>query len=720
MNQNYHYFVVKTLAIKAGFQENPAQAIAHFSQQIDDFILSGRIILDQEPPAFFLENNYAKKIGTLDKWLFTPCPTGIDVLLSIQPDFQRKAILPFHFIPKETLSAIETAVPIDRSQYRCVRAHDDPKLIIKDLVTEAVNCAKQDQNDVNLMRLGMALHTYADTYSHCYFSGLNGWENKLIIDDVKNMEAKKENKKEDITMDELLYELLPPPIGHARAGHTPDICDYYICLSMKNKDGGGFDFRNERYNKDSFSVCSREILDFLCAVTGKAPFSDDDWKTLSQQLDTAEHVPDETDTGALEKHWSLCFPSIQYHYKKDDFFSYQAQFADNIDEKIAALAAHIDISKEDTKDIYSEAGNVMRNVLDITFDKVSPAFFDYNQIAYERIEAVTGKKQYGLTDDEADYFNRKLSHIGWQPKGDIAYIVDAAGFLYDPEQDIIYSSLWNIQRRLGYCDIYDLCAPLIGSIIDSEPIVFNYNGYEWMIELWKGQYGLETGCEIGIYKRKAGNFSLPSEGIINMYDCVPDTDMMKMSLTLSKKGEKLFSRKTENHWWLTGFKWGEFSEPEDLTVDYSIQFPNGDMLNAFVNELKNMNYTYLVNGLVVEFTFSKLYHNKSQIIGIRESVREKVRDINQKLCDLYAFLKKLFGALSNDPNNFRLGSSANGWPEELLQWFAGVMMYKMKGNDMVRDLLRTGTFNLKNVIDGKPEKLSSIFARPENLYKSVL
>ena len=36
-------------------------------------------------------------------------------------------------------------------------------------------------------------------------------------------------------------------------------------------------------------------------------------------------------------------------------------------------------------------------------------------------------------------------------------------------------------------------------IIDCEPICFMYGGKNWMIELWKGQYGLETGGEIGVY-----------------------------------------------------------------------------------------------------------------------------------------------------------------------------------------------------------------------------
>jgi Domain of unknown function (DUF4474) len=31
-------------------------------------------------------------------------------------------------------------------------------------------------------------------------------------------------------------------------------------------------------------------------------------------------------------------------------------------------------------------------------------------------------------------------------------------------------------------------------------------GKTWMIELWKGQYGLMTGCEIGVYNRSPKDF----------------------------------------------------------------------------------------------------------------------------------------------------------------------------------------------------------------------
>jgi hypothetical protein len=88
-----------------------------------------------------------------------------------------------------------------------------------------------------------------------------------------------------------------------------------------------------------------------------------------------------------------------------------------------------------------------------------------------------------------------------------------------------------------------------------------------MIELWKGQYRLETGCEIGVYNRAAGSSSLPyplldakvgqrpgdSHPSHNLFfDCARDDELLVLASTLYRNGEKLFCRGPEPHWWLTG------------------------------------------------------------------------------------------------------------------------------------------------------------------------
>jgi hypothetical protein len=213
--------------------------------------------------------------------------------------------------------------------------------------------------------------------------------------------------------------------------------------------------------------------------------------------------------------------------------------------------------------------------------------------------------------------------VVWTPASALAHAVYAAGFLYDPDQDIIYSRADALQRNLGYAYGYDAAALGISAILDCEPIFFDYGGKHWMIELWKGQYGLMTGCEIGVYTRPIGSTGLgyalldatvgvrpgddvPSHNLF--YDCAADADMLGLSATLRRGREVLFTRGPEVHWWLTGFKWGVLSDPSQLSVDVAITLKDTKMCEAFMAGIAGRPYANLrVDGTTVSFTFTKPY-----------------------------------------------------------------------------------------------------------------
>jgi UDP-2,3-diacylglucosamine pyrophosphatase LpxH len=207
----------------------------------------------------------------------------------------------------------------------------------------------------------------------------------------------------------------------------------------------------------------------------------------------------------------------------------------------------------------------------------------------------------------------------WAPTSLLAVAVFAAGFLYDPAQDIIYSRMDPLQRQFGYAYGYDAAALGMNAIIDCEPVFFDYAGKHWMIELWKGQYGLETGCEIGVYNRTIGSTS-PIYALLDatvgnrpgdpvaahnlFFDCANDNELLEMSFTLYKNGQKLFTRGPERHWWLTGFKWGIYSRPEELAMEVSITCLDAAMCNALVNALQGMGYGVNVAATTVRFRFA--------------------------------------------------------------------------------------------------------------------
>jgi len=108
-----------------------------------------------------------------------------------------------------------------------------------------------------------------------------------------------------------------------------------------------------------------------------------------------------------------------------------------------------------------------------------------------------------------------------------------------------------------------------------------------------------------------------------------------MSFTLKKNGKVLFER-GDRHWWLTGFKLGEFSQPWELTMEITITLKDAVMCSAFIDGLKRAGYT---NKEI------KRYGNSVRVIFDKPRTpqpftRTKVTDEiiqkkNKLLCDLY-------------------------------------------------------------------------------------
>ncbi|MDE5630376.1 MAG: DUF4474 domain-containing protein [Bacilli bacterium] len=157
-------------------------------------------------------------------------------------------------------------------------------------------------------------------------------------------------------------------------------------------------------------------------------------------------------------------------------------------------------------------------------------------------------------------------------------LLEPFGFTFDVEQDIIISKKDCWQRDLGYTDLYDYKAPFFNMVMDSLPICFNYDNKEYRIEFWKGQYGITTGAEIGVYVRD--NSDLPG-----YYRAASDEECLDMSFILTKKCQ-LFSR-CDKSWWLTGFDLGLFSKTCDLIMSICVCFRDQEMLKCFVNSLVN-------------------------------------------------------------------------------------------------------------------------------------
>ena len=216
------------------------------------------------------------------------------------------------------------------------------------------------------------------------------------------------------------------------------------------------------------------------------------------------------------------------------------------------------------------------------------------------------------------------------------------GFAYEPYQDIFYSIMNPWQRELGYCRLYDEASAALSMIIDCEPIPFEYGGRKWLIEFWKGQYGMNTGGEVGIYYTTGPILNLP--GIFNgtFYYCLKDEDCINMSFAFRKNGNLLFTR-SAYHWWLTGFKLGEFSKPSELSMDIMMDLYDRKMASAFIDALKQAGYTddeYRVSGNRVIVRYDKP-HTKQPLT--RTSFTEFIMQRNnESFCDSYQYLTSAY------------------------------------------------------------------------------
>lgn len=212
------------------------------------------------------------------------------------------------------------------------------------------------------------------------------------------------------------------------------------------------------------------------------------------------------------------------------------------------------------------------------------------------------------------------------------------GFAYDYTQDIFYSLLNCWQRNFGYFRLYDEASATFSMIIDCEPIYFSYKGMKWMIEFWKGQYGMTTGGEVGIYYTSGPELNIP--GIFNgtFYNCVKDEHRIDMSFAIRKNGNLLFTR-SAYHWWVTGFKLAEFSQPFELTMDIILDLYDREMAEAFVKGLIEAGYTdseYAVRGRRVYVHYDKP-HTKQPFTRNSITVHLMQRN-NKSFCDSYNYL----------------------------------------------------------------------------------
>lgn len=170
-------------------------------------------------------------------------------------------------------------------------------------------------------------------------------------------------------------------------------------------------------------------------------------------------------------------------------------------------------------------------------------------------------------------------------------LIQPFGYHYLPYQDIFFSTFDAWQREFGYTRSFDCLAPFFNMVFDSEPVYFDYDNRTWLIEFWKGQYGINSGAEIGIYC--ADHIIPPQKRSKEHFHTVTNDEIPIFSMNLKRYNGHIMQNIatiTMPHWWLAAFRMGCFSQPDNLFVDFCICFPTCDMMQAFTNALLKLGY----------------------------------------------------------------------------------------------------------------------------------
>ncbi len=195
----------------------------------------------------------------------------------------------------------------------------------------------------------------------------------------------------------------------------------------------------------------------------------------------------------------------------------------------------------------SDARMVLQNVAglyEFTNEQVKLADLDGNGKANALDARMILRQVAGLPNDietDADQMKEILRLFGYE---------------YDEEQNVYYTSLNAWQRNFGFADIYDNAAVFTSMWYQTLKIDFEYQDLLWRLQWWKGQYGVLEGAEMGVYTKKPENADFP------FYKCAEDENLLEMYFeyyqtpTDYNANRPLFTRYEQEHWWITGFKFG--------------------------------------------------------------------------------------------------------------------------------------------------------------------
>lgn len=248
MEQDMHYYGLGFLARAAGIPKEQALTIAYASQYVDDSTESVAIRIGG---------------GTFDT--VRTAHLGPEAWTS---GVHKDVYVPFHFLPEKPIQKLgDSYVTVPDSTFA------------RTLLDRALE-ENDEQN--RSIALGIALHTYADTFSHAGFTGRDDGENQL-----SNVARFENGKWHSADFSNLLGEFLKG-VGHLLGGSYPD--QPWLKWRCRHKGKQGYDVRD---NKEIFLKAAKGIYDYLRAsvLSTEKPRP---WNEISPALEKVFATVDES------------------------------------------------------------------------------------------------------------------------------------------------------------------------------------------------------------------------------------------------------------------------------------------------------------------------------------------------------------------------------------------------------------------------------------------
>lgn len=175
-------------------------------------------------------------------------------------------------------------------------------------------------------------------------------------------------------------------------------------------------------------------------------------------------------------------------------------------------------------------------------------------------------------------------------------------YRYDYVDDVYYTddkACW--QKPFGFARIYDILSPYVAMEYDYTRVFFTYEEKDFMVQLWKGQYGyLFYGGEIGIYSKPASDEEV---NMFTFFAVADEEDWPMMELTLYHQQlngtwKREFTREYGRYWWCTGFKAGILRDVEpadELRLVSRITFKDEEFAGLVAQGLRDCGFGEATN-----------------------------------------------------------------------------------------------------------------------------